>query len=179
MTVHSVPRTDKPAAERHPITQERLKQVLHYDPGTGIFTWKVPSGRRVKAGQVAGSPTYKGYVRIMVDNCSKRAHNLAWLYVYGEWPKDQLDHINRVKTDNRIANLRESSPLLNQRNLSKACNNTSGVTGVTWSRKESKWVAQIVDNHKATRLGAFEDFNEAVSARKAAELRLWGSYLDN
>jgi hypothetical protein len=111
----------------------------------------------------------------MVDNSSQRAHRLAWFYCYGEWPSDQLDHINRIKTDNRIDNLRESSAALNQQNLSKMCSNTSGFTGVTWNKRRNAWIAQIGVGNSGKYLGQFADVEDAVAARKAGELKYWGA----
>ena len=84
------------------LTAERLREVLDYDPDTGVFTRKVRTASSVKVGDVAGSLNGKGYIRIRVDGRLYFAHRLAWLYVHGEWPVDQVDHINGIKNDNRI-----------------------------------------------------------------------------
>lgn len=85
------------------LTQSRLKTILHYDPETGMFRWRVSNGA-AKAGRLAGSLRPNGYLHIGVDCNRYYSHRLAWLYVYGVWPKDQLDHINGIPNDNRIAN---------------------------------------------------------------------------
>ena len=102
-----------------------------------------------------------------------KAHRLAWFYVYGSWPNDQIDHINRNKTDNRIANLREVTNKQNQQNASKRSDNTSGHPGVSWYKRDSKWQARIKHNQKDTHLGYFENLEEAIAARKAAEKLYW------
>ncbi len=155
------------------LTAEYLRSVLHYEPETGIFTWKVRTANRVKVGDVAGCPDGRGYLQIRVQSRKYQAHRLAWLYVYGEWPKDQLDHINRIRTDNRISNLREVTNKQNLQNAGKRSNNTSGHSGVRWYRQSSKWVACITHNYKRIHLGFFATIEEAIAARKAAEKLYW------
>ena len=104
------------------LTAERLREVLAYDPDTGVFTWKARTSpfSRVNVGDVAGNLRRDGYIEICVDGRKHQSHRLAWLYVYGEWPADQIDHINGIRTDNRIANLREANNAENHHNLRKA-----------------------------------------------------------
>ena len=158
---------------RPELTAEYLRSVLHYEPEIGIFTWKVSTSRRVKVGGVAGCQSGHGYLRIAVQSRLYKAHRLAWLYVYGAWPKDQLDHINRNRSDNRISNLRGVTNKQNLQNASKYSHNTSGHTGVCWHKQCSKWVAQIAHNRKHLSLGLFTNIEEAVAARKAAEKLYW------
>ena len=155
------------------LTAEYLRSVLHYSPETGVFTWKVSTSRRVKTGDVAGSLNGNDYLRIMVQGRPHRAHRLAWLYTYGTWPKDQIDHINRNRTDNRISNLREVSNKQNHQNKSKPSNNTSGHPGISWYKRDSKWQAKIKHNQKSIHLGYFTTLEEAIAARKAAEKLYW------
>ena len=118
------------------ITQKELKDLLHYDPETGVFTW-LKSGKGRKAnGETRGLTN--GYFTIRINWRQYKAHRLAWLYVYGVWPKGQIDHINHNTTDNRIANLREVTNQENHRNMSLSKNNTSGVTGVYWGKQLEK-----------------------------------------
>ena len=155
------------------LTAERLRSILNYDPESGIFTWKVRTANQVKVGDVVGCPDGRGYLLIQAQSRLYRAHRLAWLYVYGEWPKGQIDHINRNKADNRIANLRDVSHKQNNQNRSKPSNNTSGHPGVSWHKQKSKWQARIAHNYKQIHLGYFATIEEAVSARKAAEKLYW------
>src|SRR5574340_38831 len=97
------------------LSQKRLKDLLHYDEDTGIFTWRVNRGWHSKAGSIAGANS-AGYIIIGIDQVRYKAHRLAWLYVYGEFPSDQIDHININKSDNRISNLRIASNWLNSNN---------------------------------------------------------------
>ena len=165
MSEHIVPRPE--------LTAEYLRSVLHYDPETGIFTRKVGSANQVKVGDVAGSVNGDGYLKVSVQSRLYQAHRLAWLYIHGSWPKDQIDHTNRIRTDNRISNLREVSNKQNGQNRSKPSNNTSGHPGVCWKKQRSKWEARIKHNYKQFYLGLFESLEEAISARKAAEKLYW------
>ena len=124
------------------ITQKELKELLHYDPGTGVFVWKnIITANQKKNGDVAGGYDDKGYIKIRINYKHYLAHRLAWLYVYGEWPSKHLDHINRNPSDNRISNLREATHLENNKNASKRKDNTSGYKGVNWHARNKKWIA--------------------------------------
>ena len=158
---------------RPELTAEYLRSILHYDPATGVFTWKVRTANSVKVGDVVGCPDGHGYLCIRLQRRLHKAHRLAWLHTYGVWPKDQIDHINRIGTDNRICNLREVSNKQNQQNKSKPSNNTSGHPGVGWYKPTSKWRAQIKHNQKLIHLGYFTTLEEALSARKAAQKLYW------
>jgi hypothetical protein len=150
-----------------PLTQERLKEVLDYDPGTGVFRWRATgSGRKAKVGSELNG---RGYLQVRVAGKRYYAHRLAWLYVYGAWPREYIDHINRDTADNRIANLREATPAENQQNRDTNKNNTSGYLGVSWRKDCSRWAAKIMVDGKHHRLGLFKDLADAVAARKAAE----------
>lgn len=153
------------------ITQKRLKELLEYDEEKGVFIYKTKRGSRQK-GSIAGSFQNKGYIQITVDNENYLAHRLAWLYVYGEWPKHQIDHINRIKTDNRIVNLRDVNNSTNHHNVGIRKHNTSGVTGVYWSNNKNKWVASIEINNKKYHLGIFNTLEDAKNCRYEKEKQL-------
>jgi len=152
------------------ITQDLLKELLNYNRDTGVFTWKVNRGRNAKAGDVAGSKNSKGYMQIKISSKLYQSHRLAWLYEYGEFPEIGIDHINHNKEDNRIENLTIKSQLENCKNQSLVKNNTSGVCGVTYRKDVNKWVAQIRANREYKFLGIFEDKEDAIKARKEAEI---------
>jgi hypothetical protein len=162
----------KNRAEKSLITLERLKEVLHYEPETGVFTWIVSTGRRVKAGGIAGcTANERGAYVIGVDGRNYLAHRLAHFYVVGRWPEGGLDHIDRNPSNNRIRNLRCVSNSENCQNKDKPSNNTSGYLGVCWCKAVQKWQAKIGMPIKRTLwLGNFDTIEEAVAARKAAEL---------
>jgi len=144
------------------ITQAGLKELLNYNPETGDFAW-------VKSKKPAGGISSYGYRRIIIDGKEHKAHRLAWLYTHGVFPEDQIDHINGVRHDNRIYNLRTVTNAENHRNRKKRCTNTSGVTGVSWFKLNKSWGAYINANEKRVFLGLFKDLISAVAARKSAE----------
>ena len=143
------------------INQKYLHEILKYDPDTGIFIWKnrsnvLPWWNSKHEGKIAGSIHVKGYRYILINKKSYKAHRLAWLFVYGEWPKDQIDHINMVKDDNRIENLRNANDFQNQANRPKRSTNKSGYKGVSWSKASGKWKSQTRINGKVVGLGYFK-----------------------
>lgn len=148
-----------------PLTQERLKELFRYDPETGDFFYKTNRGSRV-VGAKAGTMS-NGYLVIRVDCILYRAHRLAWLYIHGEWPPDQIDHRNLVRSENKLNNLRPATDLQNRGNLSKRRNNTSGFKGVTYCDEQGRrrrWQAQITVNYKLMNLGRFFTREEAHAA---------------
>lgn len=152
-----------------PPAQWRLKELLHYDPKTGIFTWKQYRGHLAQEGFVAGRPDGSGHIQISVDGRRYHAHRLAWLYVYGTFPKACIDHINRIRDDNRISNLREATYAENGQNRCASRRNKSGKSDVMWSRHHNKWRARITINGNRIHLGYFESFEDAASARTEAK----------
>lgn len=160
------------------LTQQKLKELLHYDPETGVFTrLKYLDGKAV-AGDRAGSVCPKGYRSIYVDGRSYRCARLAWFYVHGHFPKEQIDHINMLRDDNRIANLRPATHQENQRNRGMMANNKSGYRGVSFYKRDNKWKAYVKVNGKLMHLGYFKDINDAISASSAARKSLFGEFSD-
>lgn len=155
------------------VAHEELIDILDYDPLTGIFTWKNPTALRCKVGDVAGTDFQnsngKQYKRVMINGVGYQLHRLAWLYTYEEYPEHEIDHINGDGTDNRIENLRSVTRKENNMNKRKQSNNSSGVTGVVKFKRTGKWHAQIQVDGKNNHLGFFDNFNDAVIARKMAE----------
>ena len=132
------------------ITQKRLKELLHYDPDTGIFTWLADGKCKRKAGDTAGTlDSSNGYIRIRIDKRSYVAHRLAWLYMHGSWPDELLDHINRDRADNRAVNLRQVNYTYNAYNCSPNSNclysNYKGVSydAVSKRNRAKRWIASI------------------------------------
>ncbi len=146
------------------LTQEVLKSLLTYDPETGNFFWSVKSGRKIRTGRLAGNRNCNGYLVVGVKGKKYMCHRLAWLYVYGKWPTHLIDHINRVRTDNRISNLREVLPVQNSQNRNPDPKNKSGLRGVCWGKKEKKWRSQIKHAGEKIHLGVFDDKFEAYAA---------------
>lgn len=146
------------------LTQERLKELLEYDPETGVFVWKITRRGKAKAGARAGAINNNGYEHIWIDQIAYKSHRLAWLYVNGSWPARAIDHINRIKSDNRITNLREATKAQNGWNRGKNSNNTSGYPGVSWHKTVGKWSARIRIDSARKHLGYFDTPEEANAA---------------
>lgn len=157
------------------ITQERLKKFLEYDPDTGVFTWRVSSGK-ASAGSVAGRSLPSGHIQIGLDGRRYYAHRLAWLYVYGNWPSAEIDHVNRSPADNRLSNLREATRQENGAKRSIFSNNTSGVKGVYWEMASGKWHARIRVSRELRSLGRFASLDEAAAAYAAAARQYFGDF---
>lgn len=146
------------------ITLERLRETLDYNPDTGVFVWLVTASNRAPKGTQAGRDNGNGYRRISIDRHGYYAHRLAWFYVYGEWPENEIDHIDGTGTNNRISNLRQATNAQNMQNVTLYRTNTSGMTGVSWMKSLGKWEAYIWKNCKKIPLGYFDNMKAAGSA---------------
>lgn len=154
------------------ITQKRLREILSYDKDSGIFINKISIGNR-KKGCIAGTKKSDGGVHIMIDRKLYSCHRLAWLYTYGEFPTDMIDHINGDRTDNRIINLREANAIKNRQNQRTACfDSLTGVLGVTLHKKSGKYQAQIRSNGHQIYLGLFDSKYDAHKAYVSAKRKL-------
>lgn len=149
------------------LNQEKLKELVHYDPETGLLTRKTRFGTR-QIGDVMGKNWCVGYVRVSLLCERYSAHRLAFLYMEGRWPKS-IDHINHIRTDNRWINLREVDQAENTKNIKLSSRNKSGVTGISWDRRCKKWFACLRTGGKTKYLGVFSDKFEAICARKSAD----------
>ncbi|TIL91441.1 MAG: HNH endonuclease [Mesorhizobium sp.] len=151
----------------HP-SQQRIKEVLSYNPADGRFTWLVDR-IRVRQGNVAGKTTKEGYVEIGIDGKRYQAHRLAFVYMTGYVPDAFIDHINLNKSDNRWKNLRIATNSQNQMNTTMKSNNTSGYKGVSWHKTDKRWRADIRVNGSKVFLGYFDTPESGHDAyRKAA-----------
>lgn len=183
------------------LTQEYLKEALHYDPETGIFTWREDRplshfkdwrGYNGYIGNIRNSLVagYKpkgtdrnprNYLVIGLNSKLYRAHRLAWLYVYGYMPEEAIDHINQDTLDNRISNLRLDIDKINHRNRTRYKNNSSGLCGVSFHKKLSKWQAEgqqtLNDERIRHYLGVHTTLFEAACARKSWEIKF--GYTEN
>lgn len=159
------------------ITQSELKEVLEYNPDTGVFTWKKTVNSRAVVGSIAGHLDYQ-YIQITIYGKKYRAHRLAFLYMTGEWPKELVDHINQIKDDNRYTNLREATVSQNNMNSKKPKNNKSGYRGVHWDTTRNKWVARIKYKSKYRYLGRYTDIKEATEVYKKAAFELYGEFAE-
>jgi hypothetical protein len=145
------------------ITQEQLKEILQYNSETGIFTWIKRTSIRITIGKIAGSLTNRGYSCIRINGKIYLSHRLAWLYVYGYFPK-LIDHINLDRKDNRIVNLREATQSENMRNSGLKRTNQHGFKGVSLDKRDMVWFARARINYKVIHLGRFKTKEEAAKA---------------
>jgi len=157
---------------------ERLKKLLSYSPETGDFTWLTKRGRAVVGG-TAGHLDSRGYVRIIIDGKKYRAHRLAWFYMHGKWPEDQIDHVNGKYSDNRLKNLREATCSQNNFNKPLQKNNTSGVKGVYWHKGKQRWRAICRVDGKRYAVGEFLEIEKAAEAIKDFREANHGSFARN
>lgn len=153
------------------LRRAQLLEYLRYNKSTGLFVWiKQPQiSKKVNVGDTAGSLDSKGYVRVGLFGRQYRAHRLAWFYVTGKWPKRELDHKDRDKTNNRWRNLREATSTQNKQNQGLRRNNISGVRGVSWASDRRQWLVQITNCGVRKHLGYFDNISDARQARLAAE----------
>lgn len=158
------------------LTFERLQELLSYEPETGIFRWRKRPATWMKDGCVAGTNRPDGYREVRIQGRGYLSHRLAWLYMTGEWPAHEIDHINADKIDNRFANLREANRAENTRNVGLRKDNKSGVKGVEWRPYIGKYVAQIRVDGKRIYLGCFSTLEEAKAARDAVGEKYHGDF---
>lgn len=155
------------------VTQVRLKELLHYEPATGVFRWISTRTGTARAGSVAGSNHSDGYKHIKLCGKMILAHRLAWFYMTGKWPSDQIDHIDGNRANNAWENIREATAKQNQENLCLYKTNTSGYRGVGFCRHYKKWYARVRHNGKRIHIGYFYSAEEAAAAAKAKRAELF------
>ena len=155
------------------LTFERANELFHYEPSSGKLFWKKTTTNRVKVGDEAGSFCKStGYINVYVDGLGYTLHRIAILLATGVYAKTvQVDHIDHDRGNNRLNNLRVVSHADNMRNQSLRNTNKTGVTGVSYTTRDRRWVAQIYIDKKNTNLGYFDTLEEAAAVRKAAEIR--------
>lgn len=166
------------------LTQDIALQVLSYNPNSGELTWRSRPPEMFKTkrsfsiwnkrypGKIAGTRAVRGYIHVRILGKNLIAHRLIWLMVFGSWPKGEIDHINGVKTDNRLPNLRLVDRVENSRNAARRINNKSGITGVSWDKALSKWHVRIGFNGKTHHVAYTNCIKEAERLRKEAENRI-------
>lgn len=172
---------------RSKLTAEVVRELLHYDPDTGLFIWKerarrwFPHEDRWNAwnSTFAGKPALTaiaGYCAGQILGVPVRAHRVAYLYMAGGWPRADVDHVNGVRTDNRWDNLREASRSQNCANTRIHRDNKSGFKGVVWSEPRQKWQARICVDGRTICLGRFNTLPEAREVYAVAAVKHFGEF---
>ena len=159
--------------EEKMIDQNEVKKLFHYDAESGMLLWRKGNNRNVKPWQEAKASNGHGYYSVKIDGKSYRVHRLIWLYVYGSFPKEDIDHKNRVRNDNRLCNLRSVNRTDNCQNISLPSHNKSGHIGVSWFTAQKKWTVYVKVNKKNKWLGYYKNLDDAIAARKAGEAKFY------
>ncbi len=157
------------------ITQEYLKSILHYDPDSGIWTWKVRKRTRIRIGDQAGTLNQDGYTVIKFDGKIYRSGRLAFFYMTGNWPDNEVDHINTDISDDSWGNLREATSTQNKMNRRVRCDSKLGVKGISLL-PGGKYRASIKIEGKYHHLGTFEKLEDAVAARNKVAASVHGDF---
>lgn len=176
-------------ADRKMPSPDELRQLLRYEPETGALYWRQRPAHffdcaarhlaRVMgrwnvswAGKEAGTIGPYGYRMVTIFNRHFAAHRIAWCITHGQWPSEQIDHVNGQRDDNRLSNLRAATHAQNQRNMRISRSNTSGVTGVYWCRRTNRWKAEISLRSRKVYVGVFRDLAAAEAAIRAKRSEL-------
>lgn len=153
------------------ITQAEVFELLRYDLSSGLFYWAKDRSRQAKSGCIAGYIDKHGYSVLKINGARYQAHRLVWLWVHGVFPKGQIDHINRIKTDNRIVNLRAVTSAENMQNLPVSKRNTSGHMGVHLYKKTGRFRVNIRVGGVQKHIGYFKNMAEARNAYEKAKMQ--------
>jgi hypothetical protein len=158
-------------AKQSLLNQELLKELVNYDPNTGVFAWKkIRPG--VSSSKKFGSLKPSGYIVVLINKKLYRLHRLAWLYMTGEWPENEIDHINGNKADNRFCNIRKATKAENNWNKKVRKDSTTGVKNVLYYPKYQSYYVRITANKIAHSFGPFKTKDQAalVAKEKRAEI---------
>jgi len=160
------------------ITYNKLVDILDYNPDTGLFTWKYTRSSKAVKGKIAGTLS-NGYISININKHIYRAHRLAWLYCFQEWPTNYIDHINGIRSDNRLDNLREATTVENSYNIKAHKDSSTGIKGIYFNKANNNYRAQIRYNGKTLSLGSFKTPEEASVAYNNKAMELHGEFYNN
>lgn len=163
------------------LTQDNVRTLLDYDPDSGELRWRHRADRDHSwnmrfGGEICGAVLSHGYRSLNLSGKVMLVHRIIWLWMTGEWPHKQVDHINGVRTDNRWSNLRMATQQQNSANQGLRSNNKSGVKGVSWDKRKKVWVAMITVAGKVKRIGSSRSKEEATAMRRAAEAEYQGAF---
>lgn len=158
------------------ISSERARELFDYDPASGILRWKNPAANQSRRiGTIAGWKQGKKYLQVVIGNNKYLVHRLIWLMTYGKWPAHQIDHINGVRDDNRLANLRQATNSQNTCNSRVRSDSASGFKGV--AKRKNKWIARIYVGGRGKSLGYYETAQEAHAAYCKAASAAYGEFM--
>lgn len=156
------------------ISHKELKEILDYDPKSGVFRWKKRISVKSEIGKIAGYNPEFGYCQIRIFTKLYSSHSLAWLYVTGEWQKGEIDHKNRNPSDNSFSNLRDVSRSENNSNHNRRVDNSTGFRGVSYSQRDKTFHAYINKNGARTNIGYFKTAEEAALAYDSKAIEFYG-----
>ena len=165
--------------DRPKIKHDELLDLLHYDPDTGLFRWRISPQSNVSVGALTGQRCdKKGYHTVCIKKKHYRAHVLAIFYMTGIWPIHESDHKNGIKSDNRWSNLRQATSVQNAQNRKRRIDNTSGHKGVYWDTRYNHWYACITVNKKTLYLGSYKNNKAAaIDAYNKAARKYFGEFV--
>ena len=166
---------NSPRMKPYTIFKESVKSLFDYNPETGHLTWKVFTNSRAPIGSRTGTVKKRGYRQFKFQGRDYYEHQVIWLWVYGEWPKNYLDHINRNKADNRLCNLRDATCSENLCNTNLRSDNSSGVKGIAWDKSRNKWRASV-EFGGALKMKRFTSFEEACLQIREWRVQLHGEF---
>jgi hypothetical protein len=156
------------------LTFERVNELFSYDPDTGALTRK-KNHWKAKKGDMVGSNN-DGYLVVSIDDVVHRCHRVAWLLHTGSLPKNEIDHINGIRSDNRFENLRDATRSENAKNTKIHKTSTTGIKGVTWDKPSKKWRSMICCDNKLHYLGLFERVEDAMKCYEKAAIEMHGEF---
>lgn len=159
------------------ITHNELIAKISYESETGNFFWNVNSGSRAKIGQKLGSYDMYGYLTVRINKKSYKLHRLAWFYVHKIWPENDVDHINGIRNDNRLCNLRCASRKTNLENRTCKSESETGLYGAYYDKRKRKYYSAISHHNIKIHLGMFESAQEAHNAYIDAKQKLHAGYI--
>ena len=157
------------------ITADYIRGILNYDASSGALTWRLPRSKNIHEGSRADCFDSKGYTRVRINGKYMKAHRLAWIHVYGQWPEGHLDHANGVRNDNRICNLRLANFQQNARNFKKMNDGKAPYKGITYNKSSRKWQAQLGGVERKY-LGVFLNPDDAARAYDKAATDAYGEF---
>lgn len=158
-------------------SKQELDELLLYEPESGLLKWKITRSWNAKCGDIAGSlHKQSGYIQLSINDTNYHAHVLIWILVNGKLPETSIDHKNGDRKDNCFVNLRLATPKQQSQNRMRQRNNSSGYTGVSWSKITKKWRAYITVDRKQIHLGHFSSQKDAALAYESAAIILFNDF---